>query len=253
MHNDILTIGKYTVHGYGLMVFIGILAAYFTAEYRAGKKGMDKDNIFSLVVWALVSGYIGSKILFIVTILPEVLTNPAVLKDIASGWVVYGGIIGGVVGIMLMCRMKKLDFWQYIDIAAPSMALAQGFGRIGCLLAGCCYGVQTDSAFAIVFHNAEFAPNGVPLVPIQIISSALDFLNAIVLIYLDRRKTREGQVMALYLIFYSIGRFVLEYFRGDTLRGSIGDLSTSQFISIFTLLFGVIVFFFRKGKSKHKL
>lgn len=250
MHNDILTIGKYTVHGYGLMIFIGILAAYFTAEYRAGKKGMDKDNIFSLVVWALVSGYIGSKILFIVTILPEVVTNPAVLKDIASGWVVYGGIIGGVVGIMMMCRIKKLDFWQYIDITAPSMALAQGFGRIGCLLAGCCYGVPTDSVFAIVFHNSEFAPNGVPLVPIQIISSALDFMNAIVLIYLDRRKTREGQVMAFYLIFYSIGRFVLEYFRGDALRGSIGDLSTSQFISVFTLMFGMLVFFFRKGQSR---
>lgn len=239
--NDLLTIGNFTVHGYGLMIAIGVLAAYFIAEYRAGKKGMDKDNVFSLLIWALVSGYIGAKLLFIITILPEVFKDISVLKNVWEGWVVYGGIIGGVIGIMIMCRVKKVDFWQYIDLTAPSMAIAQGFGRIGCLLAGCCYGMQTDSAFAITFHNSSFAPNNIPLVPTQIISSVLDFINAFVLLWLDRKKKCEGQIMALYLIFYSAGRFVLEFFRGDLNRGSVGVLSTSQFISIFTFALGIVI------------
>lgn len=242
MKNDLLTIGSFTVHGYGLMIAIGVIAAYMVAEYRAKKKNMDPDNVFSLVIWALVSGYIGSKLLFIITILPDVFKDPSILKNVWEGWVVYGGIIGGVIGIMIMCRVKKLDFWQYIDLTAPSMALAQGFGRIGCLLAGCCYGRPTTSAFAITFRNSAFAPNNIALVPTQIISSGLDFVNAFVLLWLDRKKKCDGQIMALYLMFYSVGRFVLEYFRGDLERGSVGVLSTSQFISVFTFILGVVIF-----------
>lgn len=242
MKNDLLTIGSFTVHGYGLMIAIGVIVAYMVAEYRAKKKNMDPDNVFSLVIWALVSGYIGSKLLFIITILPDVFKDPSILKNVWEGWVVYGGIIGGVIGIMIMCRVKKLDFWQYIDLTAPSMALAQGFGRIGCLLAGCCYGRPTTSAFAITFRNSAFAPNNIALVPTQIISSGLDFVNAFVLLWLDRKKKCDGQIMALYLMFYSVGRFVLEYFRGDLERGSVGVLSTSQFISVFTFILGVVIF-----------
>lgn len=241
MKNDLLTIGGFTVHGYGLMIAIGVFAAYFIAEYRAGRKGMDKDNVFSLLMWALISGYIGSKLLFIITIFPEVIKDISALGDVLSGWVVYGGIIGGAIGIWLMCRVKKVDFWQYIDLTAPSMAVAQGFGRIGCLFAGCCYGIQTDSAFAITFHNSQYAPNNIPLVPTQIISSGLDFLNALLLFWIDRNKKCEGQTMSWYLIFYSIGRFGLEYLRGDLDRGSVGILSTSQFISVFTLIAGIVI------------
>lgn len=92
------------------MIAIGVIAAYMMAEYRAKKKNMDPDNVLSLVIWALVSGYIGSKLLFIITILPDVFKDPSILKNIWQGWVVYGGIIGGVIGIMIMCRVKKLDF-----------------------------------------------------------------------------------------------------------------------------------------------
>ena len=242
MKNDLLTIGSFTVHGYGLMIAIGVIAAYMMAEYRAKKKNMDPDNVFLLVIWALVSGYIGSKLLFIITILPDVFKDPSILKNVWEGWVVYGGIIGGVIGIMIMCRVKKLDFWQYIDLTAPSMALAQGFGRIGCLLAGCCYGRPATSAFEITYHNSAFAPNNIALVPTQIISSGLDFANAFVLLWLDRKKKCNGQIMALYLMFYSAGRFVLEYFRGDLERGSVGVLATSQFISVFTFILGVVIF-----------
>ena len=131
----------------------------------------------------------------------------------------------------------------------PSVALALGFGRIGCFLAGCCYGKETNSAFHIIFHDSAYAPNNVPLIPTQLISSGLDFLNCIFLMWFAGKKKGDGQVAGLYLVCYSVGRFVLEFFRGDLERGNVGSLSTSQFIAIFTAIAGVVLFFWF-GKKK---
>lgn len=130
----------------------------------------------------------------------------------------------------------------------PSVALAQGFGRIGCLLAGCCYGRETNSIFSITFQNSDFAPNHVALIPTQIYSSVLDFLHFGILLYIARHK-KGWTGGACYLIFYSIGRFVLEFFRGDLIRGSVGMLSTSQFISLFILVAGILILVIRSKKK----
>lgn len=243
MHNELFHIGPFTVYGYGLMIAIGILAAYLTGEYRTKRMGLDKEAIFGLVIWAVVAGIIGGKLLFYLTQIPEILEEPSILWDFANGFVIYGALIGGIVGVVLYCCYKKLNFWSYFDLTMISVALAQGFGRIGCFLAGCCYGMETEGPLAIVFHNSAYAPNGVRLLPTQLISSGLDFLHyAVLLVFLKKYKKGEGQVAGLYFIFYSIGRFILEYFRGDLVRGNVGVLSTSQFISIFMLVFGVTVF-----------
>lgn len=132
----------------------------------------------------------------------------------------------------------------------PSVALAQGFGRIGCFLAGCCYGKEAEGWLSVTFHNSDFAPNGVALVPTQIYSSILDFVHFAVLLYIARHKKAHGQVAACYMIFYSAGRFCLEFFRGDLIRGSVGSLSTSQFISIFIFAAGILLLTGVSGKKK---
>ena len=172
-----------------------------------------------------------------------------ILDTISDGFVVYGGIIGGILAGCLYCYIKKTDFWKYFDLVMPSVALAQGFGRIGCLLAGCCYGHETNSIFSITFQNSDFAPNHVALIPTQIYSSILDFLHFGILLYIAQHKKKDGQVAACYLIFYSIGRFVLEFFRGDLIRGSVGMLSTSQFISLFILVAGIVILAVRSKKA----
>ena len=242
MKNELLSIGPFTIHGYGLMIGIGVIAAYLTAEYRARNLRLDADQVFSLLIWCLVFGGLGSKLLFCLTMLDVIIADPSyLLHSLANGWVVYGGLIGGVLGGFLFCRYKKINFLSYFDLALPSVALAQGFGRIGCFLAGCCYGRPTDSPIGITFTNSAYAPNGISLIPTQLISSGLDFLHFFVLLYIARHKKAEGQVGGFYLIFYSIGRFILEYFRGDMERGSVGELSTSQFIAIFTLIAGIVI------------
>ncbi len=241
MYNDLLTIGSFTIHTYGLMTGIGIIAAYLSTEYRAKKNKLDESKVFGLVIWCLIFGYICSKLLYWTTILPSIIADPSlILRTIADGWVVYGGLLGGILGAVLYCRREKIPTFKYFDIGLASVALAQGFGRIGCFFAGCCYGIESDSIIAITFTGSSFAPNGVALIPTQLISSALDFLlfGFLVLLY-KRKKHIPGQCAAAYLICYSGGRFILEFFRGDVARGSVGVLSTSQFIAIFTFAAGV--------------
>ncbi|MDY2596255.1 MAG: prolipoprotein diacylglyceryl transferase [Oliverpabstia sp.] len=249
MKNELFSIGPFTVHGYGLMIAIGILVAYVTAEYRAKKHGLDPDKIFYLVIWAVVGGFAGAKVLYFLTRLKDIMENPRVLLDLADGFVVYGGIIGGIYSAMAYCRIKKMPFLKYFDLVMPSVALAQGFGRIGCFLAGCCYGRETDSALGIVFHNSSYAPNDVKLLPTQLISSGLDFLLCAVLILLDRKKKGDGQIAGAYLVLYSIGRFILEFYRGDLIRGNVGALTTSQFIAIFVAMAGVVMIAVRNGRT----
>lgn len=249
MHNEILTIGPFTIYGYGLMTAIGIISAYVTATLRAKKRGLDPDRIFGLVVACAVFGYVASKLLYCVTILPRILEDPANFLTLATGWVVYGGIIGGIFGGWLYCRIRKLDFIRYFDLAMPSVALAQGFGRIGCFLAGCCYGQETDLPISITFTNSEFAPNGVELIPTQLYSSAFDFALAFFLMYLASRTEKKGVIAASYLIIYSVGRFIIEFFRGDLIRGAVGALSTSQFIAVFMAAAGAMILYVALKKS----
>lgn len=242
MKNEILSIGPFTIYGYGLMIGIGVVAAYLSAEYRAKKLKLDPEMILGLVIWCLGFGYLGSKILYCLTVIDQIIADPSfIIHSIQNGWVVYGGLIGGMIGGLLYARYKKINFMPYFDLGMPSVALAQAFGRIGCFWAGCCYGKETSCAIGFTYTQSDYAPVGVSLIPTQLISSALDFLNFLVLVWLSKRKKAEGQVAGWYLIFYSIGRFVLEYFRGDMERGSIGELSTSQFIAVFTLILGIVI------------
>lgn len=252
MHNEIFTIGPVTIYGYGLMIAIGIFSAYFLAEYRAKRIGLDVEAVFGLTCWAVVAGLLGGKVLYYITTFREILEDPSLLLQIADGFVIYGALIGGVLGVIFYCRWKKLNCLSYFDLAVPSVALAQGFGRIGCFLAGCCYGRETDSSFSIIFHTSDYAPNGVALIPTQLISSGLNFLHfAILLVFAKRYKKGEGQVAGMFFALYSAGRFFLEFLRGDAERGNVGVLSTSQFIAIFMFLFGWVLFFYlgKRGGS----
>jgi phosphatidylglycerol:prolipoprotein diacylglycerol transferase len=237
MYNDLLKLGPVTVHGYGLMIAIGILLALSIAGIRAKKKNLDPNVVFGLGLAVLVCGFIGAKLLYCLVDLGGFLKDP--IRYISgSGFVVYGGIIGGILAAVIYCKIKRVSFLQYFDLMAPSVAIAQGFGRIGCFLAGCCYGRETDSFLGIVFQHSLYAPNGVKLLPTQLFSSAGDFLIAGILLLFSRKSRIDGKTGALYLVLYGVGRFIIEFFRNDY-RGNIGFLSTSQFISIIIALAGL--------------
>lgn len=241
MKNDLFSIGPFTVHSYGLMIALGILVCVFMGMYRARKYGYKDEAVLDIAIFGILSGFVGAKLLYVLVEFDSFLKNPMDVLG-SEGFVVYGGIIVGALVGILYCRIKKLPCWEYFDLLAPSIAVAQGFGRIGCFLAGCCYGRPTDTFWGVTFPEGSFAPAGVPLIPTQLISSAGDFIITGILLVYSKHNKKAGNVGILYMLLYGIGRFLVECLRSDD-RGTVGLLSTSQFISIGIILLAIILFF----------
>lgn len=251
MYNDLLTIGPFTIHGYGLMIGIGVAAALLMGDVRAKKKGLNGDAIYGLTIVTVILGFLAARVLFIITEWSEFLKDP--MRFITgSGFVVFGGIIGGILTIIGYCKIRKMDAVAYMDLMVPSVAVAQGFGRIGCFLAGCCYGKETDSIIGITFGNSNFAPNNVKLLPSQLIMSAGDFIIAGILLWYSSKNPAKGKTGMLYLMLYSVGRFFVEFTRNDD-RGFVGVLSTSQFIGLIMFFVSAGIFFFFPWNKKKEV
>jgi len=242
---ELFTIGNISIKGYGTMMALGILTAVLMTMYRGKKRGFSQDAILDIALYGVLGGLLGAKLLYVLVEIPNIISGAETLSDIIfNGFVIYGAIIGGVGAAYIYCRVKKLNFIKHFDLVAPALAVAQGIGRIGCLLAGCCYGAETTSKLSIVFPEKAIAPSGVHLHPTQIYSSLGDFaIAAVLLIFYSKKKNRrDGQTAMLYVAMYSIGRFFLEFLRGDE-RGDVGVLSTSQFISIILLVLCIAAYF----------
>lgn len=243
------------IYGYGTMIAIGILAAILLLSYRSKKQGYDEDSIMNMAIIAIICGVIGGKLLYIITDIKNIIADPSLLKDFGSGFVIFGAIIAGAIGVYVYSRRKQWKLLKILDLVIPSVALAQGFGRIGCFLAGCCYGRATASPFGVRFRENSLAPTDACLLPTQIYSSIFDFALAAFLLWYSKKEKSEGRVFSMYLILYSIGRFAVEFLRDDP-RGSVGPLSTSQFISIFTFILGIVIFNidrFKKRQAKKEV
>lgn len=201
---------------------------------------MNSEVVLDLVILSVITGFMGAKLLYIIVEFEEFWKNPKALLG-SEGFVVYGGIIVGVLCAVKYCHLKELKFLEYFDLVAPGVALAQGFGRIGCFLAGCCYGRETTSFLGVVFPEGGFAPAGVKLLPTQLFSAAGDFLIVIALLLYEKKAKHRGDVGAMYLLIYGIGRFLIEFLRSDE-RGTVGMLSTSQAISIVVVCGAFLLF-----------
>ena len=237
------------IYGYGLMIALGIIAALGILFKLSRDKGYNEDKVFNMALISIILGVLGGKILFIITEFKNIINNPYILKDFGAGFVIYGAIMGGAIGVYAYCRKQRWNVLKVLDIVVPGVAIAQGFGRIGCLLAGCCYGAPTALPWGITFHESPFAVNEVSLHPTQVYSSLFDFALGIFLLWSLKEYKKPGKTFSLYVILYSIGRFLVEFLRNDP-RGNVGVLSTSQFIAIFTLIIGIVVFNIDKLKGR---
>lgn len=244
-------IGSFKVYSYGLMIAIGIIVAGYLFLKSATKKGYNEDKLFNLLITAVISGILGGKLLFIIVEFKNIMKNPEILLDFGNGFVIYGAIILGVIGVYVYSKKNKWDTLDILDSVVPGVAIAQGFGRIGCFLAGCCYGRETTSHFGVIFPSDSLAPAGVNLIPTQIYSSIFDFLLGFFLLWYAKKTKVKGKVVAMYVIIYSIGRFLIEFLRNDP-RGNVMMLSTSQFIAIFTLIIGICIYNKDKIKKERK-
>jgi len=250
----LIKIGPITIHTYGVFIAIGFLTGLVLAVRQAKKQGIPAEKIVDLGFYMLIAAVVGSRLFFIITNAGFYFKNPlAIFKIWEGGLVFYGGVIFAIPTAIWYMRKKGLDIWNTADIFAPSLAIGHAIGRLGCFSAGCCYGVQAgDHPFAVIFKDPEcLAPRGIPLHPTQLYESAGEFFNFIVLIVLRRHRSFKGQLFWTYLLLYSVLRFIIEFFRGDEIRGFLfGNISVSQGISalIFIIAVAGIMVFRKKTK-----
>jgi phosphatidylglycerol---prolipoprotein diacylglyceryl transferase len=231
-------LGQITIYTYGVLLAAAYLLGLKLAMVRAQARGLDPAKVLDLGIYIIISALIGAKLLLVVTDFRVFQADPKELLTLArSGGVFYGGLILAVTVALWYIRRAGLPLWTTCDAFAPGIALGHVVGRFGCLFAGCCYGKETSVPWAITFTDPFAAANvgtplGVPLHPTQLYEAGAELLILIVLLVTERKgRPFPGRTFWLYMLLYSISRFIIEFYRGDP-RGSVGMFSTSQFISI---------------------
>ncbi|MBR6795301.1 MAG: prolipoprotein diacylglyceryl transferase, partial [Clostridia bacterium] len=210
-------------------------------------------DIVGSAVYAMIGAFLGSKLLFIIVSYEQIIEYQISLVGvIKGGFVFYGGLLGGTLGLFIYAKQFKIDFFRYSDIYATVLPVGHAIGRVGCFFAGCCYGIPHDGFLSYTYtFSVGMTPLGVPLLAIQLIEALLLFLLFLVLLSLILlQKRRVGFCTAVYVITYAVLRFILEFFRGDKGRG-VFVLSTSQWISLLLAVL-VLVILLQRGRKRKK-
>ncbi|MCL2814394.1 MAG: prolipoprotein diacylglyceryl transferase [Oscillospiraceae bacterium] len=250
---------------YGLMCVAAAFVSIGLAALRAKKYGVDTRDVVYMCIFAVIGAIVGAKALAVVTFLAQAVYRWGEIAAAGLGFwdviygafagtgiVFFGGLIGGTLGALVYLKMYKLSIPVFVDAAAPCIPVAHAIGRIGCFLAGCCYGAE--SRWGVEFVNSPVAPANVRLLPVQLIEVDVNLmLAAVILIYEICRRPEsggKGRNLFLYLLLYSVSRFTLEFFRGDAARGIYFGISTSQIISVVIFVAAICLFLFYNGDKE---
>jgi phosphatidylglycerol:prolipoprotein diacylglycerol transferase len=238
MHPILFDFGSFTLYSYGVILAAAYLLGLQFALMRARTRGLERVRVMDLGIWIIVSALVGAKVMLLVTDFRQYTQSPRALFDLVrSAGVFYGGLIGATAVAFVYMWRHRMPLWTTTDVFAPGIALGHAVGRLGCLMAGCCFGRPTSVPWAITFHSPAAAlnsdtPLGVPLHPTQLYDAGAELMILGVLLWLERkRRPFPGRTFWSYMLLYAVSRFVIEFFRGDP-RGNIGALSTSQFVSV---------------------
>lgn len=235
------------ISAYGLCGAAGFLLGIGYLLFAAKMKSEDFNDLVYVYVWAAMGAVIGAKLLYILIEIPDVARKVQEGADlrlylrnmVSGGFVFYGGLLGAVLAVKAASKYFALDFCKVITILTPAMPLAHALGRVGCAVVGCCYGRETRMCIGISYADSMYAPNGVRLFPVQILEALADLLIFGVLVFLLLKAADSyaaSGIFGMYLVMYASIRFLLEFMRGDSVRGHLGWFSTSQWISIVILL-----------------
>lgn len=218
------------------------------------RNDLRKDQLLHIALAGFAGMFVGAHLLFGLTNLRKIIwvfQNFSVfmhsyktvfyfLGDIFGGMVFYGGFFGALIGGYMYTKSLKLDFWTYLDAFVPAIPVMHAFGRIGCFLSGCCYGIESD--FGFVYQNSLVAEaNGVRRFPVQLLECTINLLVAIILVAIVKRGIEKKKILWIYCLLYSVERFGLEFLRGDVIRGIFFGISTSQWISMGLFVVSIIM------------
>lgn len=229
------------IHSYGVLILAGFAAGYLLVHWNARQRVLtiDRREILWLTGIVLACSMAGAKIFDVLVMLPDIIVSGWSLLDAftGGGFMFYGGVAGALIGFVWYCRAHRLDLPAWLDLYAPALALGQVFGRMGCFMAGCCYGAPTDCPLGLVFDHPDNAvtPRGLALHPTQVYEAGFALVLFVLLQVLWRRRRPRipGGLMAVWVFGYAVFRFGVEFIRFDPRGGLLlGLLTPSQVISL---------------------
>ena len=260
-------LGPLYIRFYGIIIMLGVLAAAWLASKEAKRRGLDPELVLDGLVWVVIAGVIGARLWHIFTPTPTdmaaglitqyYLTHPLAAINIRNGGLgIPGAVIGGIIAVLLFCRRKKLDFLIWLDIAAPTVALAQAIGRWGNFANQELYGPPTDLPWGIFIEPQNRLPGFKEYThfhPLFLYESLWNLMNMAILLFVGRRfedKLLPGDIFLGYLIIYPLGRFLLEFIRLDSAQ--IAGINANQTFMLIVALLAVVTIVFRHWRSAQK-
>jgi phosphatidylglycerol:prolipoprotein diacylglycerol transferase len=250
MHPILAQLGPLTIRSYGVMVALGIIMGTLVAYRLAKRAGRYENDVFDFVFYAVLGAVAGARIWEVAFSWSSYADRPLEALFLWHGGLsIQGALAGGLIVALWFTRSRKINFWQFADIIAPGVIFGQALGRIGCFLNGDAYGIPTGAPFGVVYQpgTPAFAAYGsTPLVPAELFEAGWDLMVLGLLLLFRQRRPREGSIFLAYGILYSLGRFALEFWRGDSLQ--VFGLKTAQIASLAVILAGAAVLWRRKQR-----
>jgi phosphatidylglycerol:prolipoprotein diacylglycerol transferase len=249
MHPILFTIGPLTIHTYGLFVALGFVAGLLVTMKIGKDQGTPPQQVLDMGFIIILGAGIGSRAAFVLMNFSFYRQHPVDIFKIWEGGLVFsGGLIAVLLFMGVYLWKRGISYWAMGDLWAPGIALGQGIGRIGCFMAGCCYGKSTEMPWGVVFTNADsLAPLNVSIHPTQLYSALSGLAIFLILLFLRSKKTFEGRILIWFLILHSTARLYIERFRGDP-RGLVPgtEMGSTQLIALLILMASVCALFFLK-------
>lgn len=245
-------LGPLSVRWYGIIIAVGILLGYFVAQRALVKAGLHKDTLVDITFYSALFGFIAARIYFVIFQWPYYAENPGeIIKIWHGGIAIHGGLIGGFIAGVIVCKVKNLNPFQIGDIVAPSIILAQGIGRWGNFMNHEAHGGPVSRAFLEQLHLPNFIIenmyiNGQYYHPTFLYESIWDVAGFIILVNI-RKHLKLGETFFLYLTWYSIGRFFIEGLRTDSLMLT-SNIRVAQLVSILLILISISLIVYRRIK-----
>ena len=244
---------------YGFLLALGFTAAYFDALKNCMKQDEDPRHIENIFLWVVLASVIGARMFHVLfEELPYYMNHPSKIFAVwEGGYTLYGAILASIVAIYLYTQAKGIKFLNFVDFATPATALGIGIGRVGCFLAGCCWGKPCNLPWAVTFTHPESftSARNIPLHPVQLYEAFGAFLIYAYCTYRMNRRKHFGEVFFQGLILYSFLRFAVEFFRGDSYRGFVfgGAVSYGQMISLVLVpLAATGLFLYSRNQARSK-
>ena len=252
MYPILLEVGGFRLHSYGVVVLVATLVALWLAGREARRRGLGSEIVSDLAVPVVLAGFVGARLAYVLGWEPDLLWRDpvGVLAVWRGGLALHGGLLGGFAAGLWFCRRRRVSPWRMGDTVAPALILAQGIGRLACLLSGDSYGTPSDLPWAITFTNPEaIAPLGVPLHPTQLYEFGLDLGLFGLLWALRKRMAVDGRLFLLYAVGYGVIRVLTETVRGDRVELAMG-LSLLQGASLALILAAAIALGWRMATRR---